>query len=89
MMPPGSRPAPHHEEIDYQEKGECRKGGLKVALEQLPCAESHQEDYETEEQDSRQFFIDVVSCFFHYCSNSLSTICAPPGGLRGCHSVVT
>jgi hypothetical protein len=52
-MIPGSRSAPHHEEVDYQKKGECREGCLKVALEQLPCAESHQKEYETEEQDNR------------------------------------
>ena len=48
MIPPGSRSASHHEEVDYQKKGECREGSLKVALEQLPCAESHQEEYENE-----------------------------------------
>ena len=46
MIPPGSRSVSYHEEVDYQKKGECREGCLKVALEQLPCAESHQEEYE-------------------------------------------
>ena len=48
MIPTVSRSAPHHEEVDYQNKGECREGCFKVALEQLPCAESHQEEYKDE-----------------------------------------
>lgn len=47
---------PDHEEVDYHNKGECGKGCLKVAQEQLPGTESHEEEYENEEQDYRQFF---------------------------------
>jgi hypothetical protein len=79
MIPPGSLSAAYHEEVDYQKKGECREGCLKVALEQLPCAERHQKEYKNEEQDNRQFFKFVGSCFFHYCSNSLNMVCTPPG----------
>jgi hypothetical protein len=70
MIPPGSRSASHNEEVDYQKKGECREGCLKVALKHLPRTESHQEEYESEEQDNWQFFHCVASYFFHYCSNS-------------------
>ena len=56
MILPGSGFASHHEEVDYQKKGECREGRLKVALKHLPCAETYQEEYENEEQDNRHFF---------------------------------
>jgi hypothetical protein len=63
--PTGSRSASYHEEVDYKKEGKRREGCLKVALEQLPRAENHQEDYENEEQDNRQFFQCVACGFFH------------------------
>jgi hypothetical protein len=65
IMPPVSRFASYHEEVNYQEKGECREGCLKVALEQFPCTETYEEEYENEEQDNRQFIIYGANCFFH------------------------
>jgi len=88
ITPKGSRSAFYHEEIDYQKKGKRREGCLKVALEQLPRAESHQEEHENEEQDNRQFFICVAGCFFHYRSNSLNMIRYAIRGLRRCNVIV-
>jgi len=50
MIQPGLRSASYHKEVDYQKKGECREGCFKVALEHLPSAESHQEEYKNKQQ---------------------------------------